>query len=186
VAVQRFQRRRRGQRPCRQRDRRHARQAYRDHRAADLETLRLQRPRGFVGLPPGSKGVEEHKRNSARALPDKPLELAKLREHDVDIQFRGESVKWGRLPLDNLKTHLVLKDGLLRLAPADFGLAGGHVLLNLAVDVSRDVPRARGELTASNVELKRIFPQLASPRGTAGRVGGRAKFEDARQLRSPT
>jgi uncharacterized protein involved in outer membrane biogenesis len=132
---------------------------------------------GFVGLPPGNKGVEEHKRNSARALPDKPLELAKLREHDVDIQFRGESVKWGRLPLDNLKTHLVLKDGLLRLAPADFGLAGGHVLLNLAVDVSRDVAHARGELTATNVELKRIFPQLASPRGSAGRVGGRAKFE---------
>ncbi len=132
---------------------------------------------GFIGLPPGSKGVEEHKRSSARALPDKPLELAKLREHDVDVQFRGESVKWGRIPLDNLKTHFVLKDGVLRLAPADFGLAGGHVLVNLAVDVSRDLAHAKGDVTASNVELKRIFPQLASPRGSAGRVGGRAKFE---------
>jgi uncharacterized protein involved in outer membrane biogenesis len=132
---------------------------------------------GFVGLPPGRKAVEEHKRAPGRALPDKSLELAKLREHDVDIQFRGESVKWGRIPLDNLKTHLVLKDGVLRFSPADFGLAGGHVLLDLAVDVTRDVAQARGDVTVRNVELKRIFPQLASPRGSAGRVGGRAKFE---------
>ena len=132
---------------------------------------------GFVGLPPGSKAVEERNRVSARALPDKPLELAKLREHDVELTFEGQSVKWGRIPLDNLKAHLVLKDGMLKLAPADFGLSGGHVLLNLAVDVSRDVPRARADLTARNVELKRLFPQLASPRGSAGRVGGRAKFE---------
>ena len=132
---------------------------------------------GFVGLPPGRKAVEEHKRAPGRALPDKPLELAKLREHDVDIRFRGESVKWGRIPLDNLKTHLVLKDGVLRFSPADFGLAGGHVLLDVSVDVTRDVAHARGDVTVRNVELKRIFPQLASPRGSAGRVGGRAKFE---------
>jgi len=132
---------------------------------------------GFIGLPPGGKALEQRNRMVGRVLPDKPLELAKLREHDVDIQFRGESVTWGRIPLDNLKTHLVLKDGLLRLAPADFGLAGGHVLVNLAVDVSREVAHARADVTARNVELKRIFPQLASPRGSAGRVGGRAKFE---------
>jgi len=132
---------------------------------------------GFVGLPPGRKAVELRHRISSRTLPDKPLELAKLRDHDVDIEFRGESVKWERLPLDNLKTHLVLKDGVLRFAPADFGLAGGHVVANLAVDVTRDLAQARGDVTVRNVELKRIFPQLASPRGTAGRVGGRAKFE---------
>jgi uncharacterized protein involved in outer membrane biogenesis len=131
---------------------------------------------GFVGLPPGKPAVEKHIRASSHVLPDKTLELRKLREHDVDIQFRGETVKWGRIPLDNLKSHFVLKDGLLRLAPADFGLAGGHVVLDLAVDVTQDVAKARGDVTVRNVELKRLFPQLASPKGTAGRVGGRAKF----------
>jgi uncharacterized protein involved in outer membrane biogenesis len=134
---------------------------------------------GFVGLPPGKRAVEQRNRTSTHALPDKPLDLRKLREHDVDIQFRGESVKWGRIPLDNLKSHLVLKNGVLKLAPADFGLAGGHVVLDLAVDTSKDVPQARGEVTVRNVELKRLFPDLASPRGTAGRVGGRAKFVTA-------
>jgi uncharacterized protein involved in outer membrane biogenesis len=132
---------------------------------------------GFVGLPPGKPAIEKRMRVSEHALPDKPFDLGKLREHDVDIQFRGESVKWERVPLDNLKSHLILKNGLLKLAPANFGLAGGHVLLDLAIDVSQDVPKARGEATVRNVELKRLFPELASPRGTAGRIGGRAKFE---------
>ena len=132
---------------------------------------------GFVGLPPGRKAVEQYKRAPGRALPDKPLELTKLRDHDVDIRFRGESVKWGSIPLDNMKTHLVLKDGVLRFSPADFGLAGGHVVLDVVVDATRDVAEARGDVTVRNVELKRIFPQLASPRGSAGRVGGRAKFQ---------
>jgi uncharacterized protein involved in outer membrane biogenesis len=131
---------------------------------------------GFVGLPPGKQAVEQRNRVSTHALPDKPFDLRKLRDHDVDIRFHGETVKWERFPLDNLKSHLVLRNGVLKLAPADFGLAGGHVVLDLAVDVSQDVPQARGEATVRNVELKRLFPQLASPRGTAGRFGGRAKF----------
>ena len=131
---------------------------------------------GFVGLPPGGRAIEQHKRDAPRMLPDKPLELAKLREHDVDLRFRGESVKWGSVPIDNLDAHLVLKDGILRFTPANFGLAGGNVVANITIDVTRNVPRAEADVTARNVELKRIFPKLASPRGSAGRVGGHAKF----------
>ena len=131
---------------------------------------------GFVGLPPGGRAIEQHKRDAPRMLPDKPLELAKLRDHDVDLRFRGESVKWGSVPIDNLDAHLVLKDGVMRFTPANFGLAGGNVIANVTIDVTRNVPRAEADVTALNVELKRIFPKLASPRGSAGRVGGHAKF----------
>src|SRR5262249_33789877 len=114
---------------------------------------------------------------SYRVLPDKPLELAKLREHDADVKFRGTSVKWSRIPLDNLVAHLVLENGVLRFEPLDFGIADGHAIANMTVDVTRDVARAQGELEARNVELKRLFPRLASPQGSAGRFGGRAHFK---------
>ena len=45
------------------------------------------------------------------------------------------------------------------------------------IDASRDIPKAQGDVEARNVELKRIFPKLASPNGTAGRFGGRAHFK---------
>jgi uncharacterized protein involved in outer membrane biogenesis len=142
---------------------------------------------GFIGLPPGEPGQraqtpeqqkEERRRAlSYRVLPDKPLELEKLRAHDAEVTFRGTSVKWSTIPMDNLAARLTLKDGVLRFDDLDFGIADGHVIATFVVDVTRNVARAQGEFEARNVELKRLFPKLASPRGTAGRFAGRAHFK---------
>jgi AsmA family protein len=142
---------------------------------------------GFVGLPPGEPGEKaktpeqrkelQKREATSRVLPDKPFDLVKLRDHDVDLEFRGKSVRWGTLPLDNLSTHLTLNDGVLRLEPLDFGIADGHVVSHITVDASKREPVARAVLDIRRVELKRLFPKLASPRGSAGRVGGRAHFE---------
>ena len=156
---------------------------------ADLTSTRFDSKDlgGFIGLPPGEPGQraqtaeqqsEERRRGrSYRVLPDKPLELAKLREHDADVKFRGTSVKWSAIPMDNLVAHLTLKDGVLRFDPLDFGIANGHLIAKVAVDVTRNIAQAQGEFEARNVELKRLFPKLASPQGTAGRFGGRAHFK---------
>ena len=142
---------------------------------------------GILGLPPGDPAqraqtaeqqAETTRRMfSYRVLPDKPLELAKLRAHDAEVTFRGTSVKWSALPLDNLTARLKLKDGVLSFQPLDFGIADGHVIANIKVDVTQVTAKAEGEFEARNVELKRLFPKLASPNGTAGRFGGRAHFK---------
>jgi uncharacterized protein involved in outer membrane biogenesis len=139
---------------------------------------------GFIGLPPGEPGEkaktpaqrkEVQKRNaSSRVLPDKPFDLGKLRQHDVDLRFRGASVKWARFPLDNLVAHMILKDGVLRFDPLDFGVADGHVVSSLALDLTQPTPSANAQIDIRRIELKRLFPQLASPNGSAGRFGGRA------------
>ncbi len=141
---------------------------------------------GFVGLPPNrplsrAQTAAQQKKALARApsprvLPDKPFEIAQLREYDADVRFRGTSVKWGDLPMDNLVAHLRLQSGVLHFDPLDFGIGGGHVVSNVVVDVNPRLPQAHGELNARSVELKRIFPRLASPQGSAGRIGGRARF----------
>jgi hypothetical protein len=83
-------------------------------------------------------------------------------------------VKWGRFPLDNLALHMRIDHGVVRFAPLDFGIADGHVVTQLVVDLTKPRPEANADVEVRRVELKRIFPQLASPRGSAGRVGGRA------------
>ena len=142
---------------------------------------------GFVGVPPGearsgTKSAEQQRVTvrraaSERVLPDKPFELERLRTVDADVKFRGTSVTWTDAPIDNLSTHVLLKDGVLRFEPIDFGIAGGHVVGKLSFDANGEIARTQGDVEVRNVELKRIFPQLASPEGSAGRFGGRAGFK---------
>jgi AsmA family protein len=138
---------------------------------------------GVLGLPPGEgasgktaeqQRVRARRAASDRVLPDEPFELGRLRGVDADIRFRGTSVVWADAPIDNLTTRIVLKDGLVRFAPLDFGIAGGHVVGNLSLDTNGDIARGEGDIEIRNVELARIFPKLASPKGTTGRFGGRA------------
>jgi len=141
---------------------------------------------GFIGLPPGESSrslrtveqQQEARRRAAtnRVLPERPFTLGRLRDHDVDVKFRGTSVTWGTIPIDQVVTHVVLKDGVIRFEPLDFGIADGHVVSNITLDATKDVPTAHAKIEARNVELKRIFPKLASPNGSAGRFGGRAQF----------
>ena len=141
---------------------------------------------GFIGLPPGdsarsARTVEQKHEVQKRAatnrvLPDKSFSLDRLRDHDVDVKFRGKSFKWEFLPIDQVTTHIVLKDGVMRFDPLDFAIADGHVISSITLDANKDVPTAQVKIEARNVELKRIFPQLASPNGSAGRFGGRAQF----------
>jgi AsmA family protein len=142
---------------------------------------------GFVGLPPGeaTTGVKtgEQQRStvrraaSARVLSDEPFKLDRFRIADADIKFRGTSVTWTDAPIDNLTTHLLLKDGVLGFEPLDFGIGGGHVVAKLSLDANREIARTQADIEVRNVELKQIFPKLASPQGTAGRFGGHASFK---------
>jgi AsmA family protein len=138
---------------------------------------------GFIGLPPGNPKTAEQqseaqRRNvSNRVLPDKPLDLAKLRDHDADVKFRGTAVRFGAVPIDNLVSRLRLANGVLSLEPLDFGIADGHVVANVKLDVNRATADAQGQIEVRRVELKQLFPKLASPEGTAGRFGGRANFK---------
>jgi len=142
---------------------------------------------GFIGLPPGERSggahtaaqrkEEQHRAESPRALPDKSFDLTKLRDVDADVKFRGTAVKFGAVPIDNLVAHLTLLDGVLRFKPLDFGIADGHVVSNVILDATQPTATVDGEINARRVELKQIFPALASPQGTAGRFNGHAKFK---------
>ena len=142
---------------------------------------------GFVGLPPGEstsgvKTSEQQKATvrravSARVLSDEPFKLDRFRVADAEIKFRGTSVTWIDAPIENLSTHIVLKDGVLGFEPLDFGIGGGHVVAKLSLDANGQIARSQADIEVRNVELKRIFPKLASPQGTAGRFGGRASFK---------
>ncbi len=150
---------------------------------ADLTSARFdyQDLGGFVGLPQGAPQRAAARSAAAASAPDKlfsvrEFDLAALRDHDADVKFRGKAVKLGKTPLDDIVSHLKLESGVMHFDPLDFGIAGGHAVTNITMDLHRGAPDVQGRVEVKAVELERLFPKLAPPSGTVGRIAGRAHF----------
>jgi uncharacterized protein involved in outer membrane biogenesis len=155
---------------------------------ADLVSKRLDYNDlgGLVGLPPAdapasartaAQNQEAARRErSGHVLPAKPYDLDRLRAIDAKVRFRGKQFMASNLPLDDMEAKLDLREGVLKLQPLDFGIAGGHVAATLVLDARDKVIKTSGDVTVRNVELKQILPALKPPKASAGKVGGRARF----------
>ena len=140
---------------------------------------------GFLGVPPPSKGKPRPTDQQQQAqkleqtgtvLSAKPYSLERLRAVDAAVKFKGESILARDIPLDNVTFHLDLKNGKLVIAPLDFGVAGGKIVSQLILDASKDLIRTELDATASNLEVKALMPKLKENKGSAGKLGGRAKL----------
>jgi uncharacterized protein involved in outer membrane biogenesis len=101
---------------------------------------------------------------------------------DADVRFTADRiVKTANLPLNKLNTHITMDNGVLRLKPLAFGLAGGTVNSTIVLDGSgahgKDAIKATLDATARNIEVKQLFPQVQKiQQATAGDIFAQAKL----------
>ena len=141
---------------------------------------------GFVGAPPrtgnGESANAEQKSRAARlaakptVLPDTPYDLGKLRAMDADVRWKAQRINAPRLPLEDMQAHLLLDDGLLRLQPLDFGVAGGNIRSNIRLDARK--PRIATTLDAQlrGVQLGQLFPGAKLAEQASGGIGGQLRL----------
>jgi uncharacterized protein involved in outer membrane biogenesis len=119
---------------------------------------------------------------AGKALPVEKFHTEKWKVLDADVHFSADRiVKTAQLPLNKLKTHLTMDNGVLRLRPLDFGLAGGTVNSNVTLDGSggagKDAIKATLDATARNIEVKQLFPQIQKiQQATAGDIFAQTKL----------
>jgi uncharacterized protein involved in outer membrane biogenesis len=119
---------------------------------------------------------------NGKALPVEKFHTEKWKKLDADVRFSADRiVKTAQLPLNKLNTHLTMDNGVLRLKPLDFGLAGGTVNSTITLDGSgaagKDAIKATLDATAHHIEVKQLFPQIQKiQQATAGDVYGQAKL----------
>jgi uncharacterized protein involved in outer membrane biogenesis len=119
---------------------------------------------------------------AGKALPVEKFHTEKWKVLDADVHFSADRiVKTAQLPLNKLKTHLTMDNGVLRLKPLDFGLAGGTVNSNVTLDGSggagKDAIKATLDATARNIEVKQLFPQVQKiQQATAGDIFAQTKL----------
>ena len=133
--------------------------------------LVLQDLAGFIGA-----RVEDGRSKAppTRFLASEPFKLEKLLAADVALDFRGEKVVTSGLPVDRMKVRLVISGGVLKLAPLDFGLAGGNLVSVIEIDGRQPRMVTRAQVTAKALRLEKMFPKSSLAAGDTGTMGGRA------------
>jgi uncharacterized protein involved in outer membrane biogenesis len=119
---------------------------------------------------------------NGKALPVEKFHTEKWKKLDADVRFSADRiVKTAQLPLNKLQTHLTMDNGVLRLKPLDFGMAGGTVTSTVTLDGSggagKDSIKATLDATARRIEVKQLFPQIQKiQQATAGDVYAQLKL----------
>ncbi|MFA7279334.1 MAG: AsmA family protein [Sterolibacterium sp.] len=108
-----------------------------------------------------------------RVLPDLQFHTDRWDSVDAEVSYHAKTFRRPKeLPLEDLATHLSLRDSVLRLDPLDFGLAGGHLNAVISLDGQQDPIRAHIQVKASKIILAKLFPTIEPNRTSFGQVYG--------------
>lgn len=143
---------------------------------ADLVSRRLDLKdlSGFVGA--RNEQGDKTTPPPGKVLPHAPFNFDKLRAADMDVRFKGQQIITEQWPVDDMRAHLVVKDGKLSFEPLDFGVAGGSISSQIALDANETTPAIKSDVTFKRVNLARLFPGLTPAKVNAGLIGGRMKL----------
>lgn len=128
---------------------------------------------GFIG----AKRDDQLRAPRTRLLPAEPFRLEKLMAADVDVRFRGDKIVTANLPLDKMSAHLVVNGGVVKLAPLDFGLAGGNLVSVIEMDGRQPRMVTKADITAKGLRVGQLFPTSRLGAGGTGTMGGRATLK---------
>ena len=122
-----------------------------------------------------AKRGEEASQPADRVLPHDKFDTKSWDVMDADVKFSGKRIEHSNsLPLSDLYTHLVLKNGNLLLDPLRFGIAGGNLNSTIRMEGDRTPMRARADLHARNLKLKQLFPDVEAMQSSMGQMNGDA------------
>jgi len=125
---------------------------------------------GFVGTKPGAAGAVKR---PGKVLPSEPFDLSKLRRIDAHVSLTAARLRdRDTLPLDNLKATLNLVDGVFKLEPLVFGVAGGSMDSQVTVDARSNALAMSVNSTFKNLRLNQLIPKAEILSASFGAVEG--------------
>jgi AsmA family protein len=131
---------------------------------------------GFIGADRGTK-PSDHPPLGDKVLPAEPFSLEKLRVADADVRFKGARIIAQKIVLEKMDMHLIVKDGMIKLAPLNFGIAGGNLVAEIAMGGRKSHIVTHADITAKGLQLDQLFPASKQKAASAGTLGGRAKLD---------
>ncbi|QNM98815.1 AsmA family protein [Chitinimonas koreensis] len=143
---------------------------------ADLRSQRLDLAdlAGFIG---GRKADgDKTPQPSGKVLPHAEFRLDKLNAANVEARLRGQHITTADWLFEDLDAFMAIRDGQLRLEPLKFGMAGGQLSANIAMDARSTPIATQARIEVQRLQLQRLFPQLQLRKASSGLIGGRVKL----------
>ena len=149
---------------------------------ADLtsHTLNFRDLAGFVNAKPkkvnGRIRVAPHAENAKKVLPARPYKRRALMKLDANVIYRAEHVYASPMRIQDLYAHLILQDGVVHIAPLNFGVADGLIAADYTMDASRRLYRTQLRAIARGLHVRLLFPKVKFKAAGTGRIGGRLRL----------
>ncbi len=105
-------------------------------------------------------------------LPEMPFKISRWGSTDAEVSLKAKTIFANKLPLEDLDTHLSMRDSVLTLDPLDFGLAGGHLNGVIALDGRTDPIQADARIKARKILLDKLFPKVGQNKANIGEING--------------
>jgi uncharacterized protein involved in outer membrane biogenesis len=148
------------------------------HGALSSQQLRLADMGPTVGANTGAGTRQAGTVKAApagKALPVGEFDTSIWGAMDADVKFTGKHiVRTNDIPLQNVSADIHLKDKVLKLTPLTFGMAGGQIASNIALDGNKKVINAQVRMAARHLKIRELFPKLQSMQASFGEINGDA------------
>ncbi|KPE16776.1 AsmA family protein [Yersinia pestis] len=146
----------------------------------DSEKLRFTDLAPLIGADSNQEKALRGERNRQpgnKVLPTETFDTKSWGVMDADVTYTAKRIERDKsLPLSDLYTHVVLKEGMLLLDPLRFGMAGGDLAATLRLDSHQIPMNGKVDLHVRRIQLKALLPQVQAMRSSLGRLSGDASF----------
>ena len=92
---------------------------------------------------------------------------------DADVRWKAHRINTRKLPIDDMDARLLMDNGLVRLEPLNFGVAGGDIRSIIRMDAREKTIRTRADITARGLNLRQLLPTVELASDAVGKVGGK-------------
>ena len=108
-----------------------------------------------------------------KVLPTAPLDLARMKAMNSEVTYAAAKITNARhLPVDRISAGVNLKNGVLKLDPLSFGIAGGTMAGQLHIDSHSNPAVVEAHLKAKSLELSKMFRDTRLTQSSFGKIHG--------------
>ena len=136
----------------------------------------------FVGYNPsaaakGKAGIVREQGGHPMILPDAPLRVNALRNFDAGVRYKVGKVAGRHIPVSHVDLTLKLDDGLLKLSPLTFDVAGGHLASDILINARRNPVYTDYDIRLAPTPMGRLLGDFGvAEAGTTGTIKARVKM----------